>query len=105
MEFGVMKKSKEQLLKEKRQNTLKKTRIKNAITLTIFILMISYLFFCIFTLAKNITTRIINKKVATSSVSKSSEKKNDANNKSSNDEKIKIKDKEILLSIVDNHIL
>ncbi len=100
-----MKKSKEQLLKEKRQNTLKKTRIKNAITLIIFILMISYLFFCIFTLAKNITTRIINKKVATSSVSKSSEKKNDTNNKSSNDEKIKIKDKEILLSIVDNHIL
>lgn len=105
MEVGVMKKSKEQLLKEKRQNTLKKTRIKNAITLIIFILMISYLFFCIFTLAKNITTRIINKKVATSSVSKSSEKKNDTNNKSSNDEKIKIKDKEILLSIVDNHIL
>jgi len=45
MEVGVIKKSKEQLLKEKRQNTLKKTRIKNAITLIIFILMISYLFF------------------------------------------------------------
>lgn len=100
-----MKKSKEQLLKERRQNTLKKTRIKNAITLIIFILMISYLFFCVFTLAKNITTRIINKKVVTSLVSKSSEKKNDANNKSSNDEKIKIKNKETLLSIAHNHIL
>lgn len=100
-----MKKSKEQLLKERRQNTLKKTRIKNAITLIIFILMISYLFFCVFTLTKNITTRIINKKVATSPVSKSSEKKNDTNSKSSNDEKIKIKDKETLLSIVDSYIL
>ncbi|WP_291565929.1 MULTISPECIES: hypothetical protein [unclassified Clostridium] len=99
-----MKKSKEQLLKERRQNTLKKTRIKNAITLIIFILMISYLFFCVFTMAKNITTRIINKKVATSSVSKFREKNNDDNNKSANDEKIKFKDKEILLSIVGNHI-
>lgn len=99
-----MKKSKEQLLKEQRQNTLKKTRIKNAITLIIFILIISYLFFCVFTMATNITMRIINKKVAISSVSKFRERNNDDNNKSANDEKVKFKDKEILLSIVGNHI-
>ncbi|WP_461614858.1 hypothetical protein [Clostridium sp. Marseille-QA1073] len=74
-----MTKSKEQLLKERRQKALKKTRIKNAIILIIFILMISYLFFCVFTMAKNVTTRIMNKEVTTSLISNPSEKKNDAN--------------------------
>lgn len=69
-----MAKSKEQLLKERRQKILKKTRIKNAIILIIFILMISYLFFCVFTMAKNITTRIIDKEVTTSLISNPSEK-------------------------------
>ncbi|WP_291581079.1 hypothetical protein [Clostridium sp. UBA6640] len=70
-----MTESKEQLLKERRQKTLKKTRIKNAIILIIFILMISYLFFCVFTMTKNITTRIMNKEATTSLISNPSFKK------------------------------
>lgn len=70
-----MTKSKGQLLKERRQKALKKTRIKNAIILIIFILMISYLFFCVFTMARNITTRIMNKEVTTSLINNTSFKK------------------------------
>lgn len=70
-----MTKSKGQLLKERRQKALKKTRIKNAIILIIFILMISYLFFCVFTMARNITTRIMNKEVTTSLINNPSFKK------------------------------
>lgn len=70
-----MTKSKGQLLKERGQKALKKIRIKNAIILIIFILMISYLFFCVFTMAKNITTRIMNKEVTTSLINNPSFKK------------------------------
>ncbi|GAA0123079.1 hypothetical protein UT300018_23970 [Clostridium faecium] len=52
-----MSKPKEQLLKKHRKNNL--DLIKNTITLIIFILILCYLFLCIFIMSKNIIVRFI----------------------------------------------